>query len=74
MAKYVSVEGNPSLVRDKVSGAILNINSTEAQRARARKKAWVAEKEKVEELRQDVNEIKSLLKQILEATNGNNNS
>lgn len=74
MAKYVSVEGNPSLVRDKVSGAILNINSTEAQRARARKKAWVAEKEKVEELRKDVNEIKSLLKQILEATNGNNNS
>lgn len=74
MAKYVSVEGNPSLVRDKVSGAILNINSTEAQRARARKKAWVAEKEKVEELRKDVDEIKSLLKQILEATNGSNNS
>lgn len=74
MAKYVSVEGNPSLVRDKVSGAILNINSTEAQRARARKKAWVAEKEKVEELRKDVDEIKSLLKQILEATNGDNNN
>lgn len=74
MAKYVSVEGNPSLVRDKVSGAVLNINSTEAQRARDRKKAWVAEREKVEELRQDVNEIKSLLKQILEATNGDNNN
>jgi hypothetical protein len=74
MAKYVSVEGNPSLVRDKVSGAILNINSNEAQRARARKKSWVAEKEEVDQLKKDVHEIKSLLKQILEATNGDNNS
>jgi len=74
MAKLTPVEGNPSLVRDDFSGAILNINTSEAERARARKRARIKEQQEINELKNDVNEIKSLLKQILEVTNGNNNS
>jgi hypothetical protein len=81
MAKYMKVDGSPHLVRDKSSGAILNINNSEASLARARKLERKLQKEKnenlhreVESIKQDVNEIKDLLNRILEVTNGNNNS
>jgi wobble nucleotide-excising tRNase len=81
MAKYMKVEGNTSLVRDKASGAILNINNSEASQARLRKQQRMLAKEKhnelrdeVDEIKRDVNEIKDLLNKILEATNGSNNS
>lgn len=77
MKKYMKVDGQPGLVRDKTSGAILNINSNEIRQARKRKKAWQEEKEKTErlstevtDLKKDMDEIKSLLKQVLEVTNG----
>jgi len=81
MSKYMKVEGNTSLVRDKASGAILNINSSEASQARARKHQRMLDKQKSDSLRkevsimkEDINEIKSLLNKILEASNGSNNS
>lgn len=77
MSKFMKVEGNPGLVRDKNTNAILNINNNEIRQARKRKRVWQEEKEKTErlsqevsELKNDVNEIKSLLKQVLEVTNG----
>jgi len=73
MAKYIEVEGNSSLVRDKVTGAILNINTNEIKQAKSRKKAWQAEKERVDSLERDILEIKALLKQILEVTDGRHN-
>lgn len=80
MKKYMKVDGQPGLVRDKTSGAILNINSNEIRQARKRKKAWQEEKEKTErlsnevtDLKKDMDEIKSLLKQVLEVTNGHHN-
>jgi len=76
----MKVEGNPGLVRDKNTNAILNINNNEIRQARKRKKVWQEEKEKTErlsqevsELKNDMNEIKSLLKQVLEVTNGHHN-
>lgn len=77
---YMNVKGSPGLVRDKHTGAILNINKNEIQQARKRKKLWQQEKEKTEllasevkDLKQDMNEIKSLLLQVLEVKNGNHN-
>ena len=74
---YVNVKGHPGFVRDKASGAILNINSKEMSQARKRKKAWLDERQKtaqleteVTELKDDGKEIKHLLNKILEATNG----
>jgi len=81
MNKFMKVDGNPGLVRDKSTGAILNINNNEVRQARKRKKVWQEEKEKTERLtnevsslKKDMNEMKSLLKQILEVTNGHHNS
>ena len=35
--KYIQVEGNSGLVRDRETGAILNANTTEIQKARLKK-------------------------------------
>ena len=73
MSKFANVKGHPGLVRDKSSGAILNINSNEVSLARKRKKAWKQEQERVDNLEKDINEIKTLLHKILEVTDGRNN-
>jgi hypothetical protein len=79
MAKFQKVQGNTGLIRDKTSGAILNINTSEATRARIRKYERAQQKEKdlqlkqeVESIKQDVSEIKDLLNRILEVSNGSN--
>ena len=80
MSKFMKVDGNPGLVRDKSTGAILNINNNEIRQARKRKKVWQEEKEKTErlsnevsDLKKDMNDIKSLLNKLLEVTNGHHN-
>ena len=64
--EYKKVEGNNDLVRDPNNGAILNINRNELQKARAaRIRSFEKEKEFVE-LKNEVSEIKLMLKQLLE--------
>ena len=69
----IPVEGKPGLARDPRSGAILNINSTEIQAAKARKIAMAQEEERkkqliddVEMLKEDMSDIKELLLTIKE--------
>ncbi len=64
--RYVQVEGNSGLVRDRKTGAILNVNSTEIQKARLRKKKEKQQELEIQELKKDVSEIKVLLKQLVE--------
>ena len=63
---YMDVEGHPGLVRDKNTGAILNTNEQEVEAARARKKAWKEKQKEFDELKNDVSELKDMMKQILE--------
>lgn len=81
MAKYAKVQGQPGLVRDKNSNAIINTNSSSIDQARKRKQAWREAQQKneaitseIDTLKSDVQEIKSLLKQILEVSNGSNSN
>jgi|TARA_B100001094_G_scaffold240533_1_gene236205 hypothetical protein len=69
----IRVEGKPGLARDPRSGAILNINTTEIRAAKARKIAMAQEEERkkqlfadVEELKEDMSDIKELLLTIKE--------
>ena len=69
----IPVEGRPGLARDPRSGAILNINSAEIRAAKARKIAMAQEEERkkqlfadVEELKEDMSDIKQLLLTIKE--------
>lgn len=64
--KLIPVEGNPGLARDKESGAILNINTKETEAARQRKLLRKQKEEEFEQLKKDVEDIKSMLSQIAE--------
>lgn len=62
----IRVKDHPDLVRDERSGAIININRTEAEKykivsARNRKR-----NDEVQELKDEVRELKVLLQQLIE--------
>ena len=66
MDNYIKVDGQPSLVRDRNSGAIININTTEFEKARLAKQAKKRQEQKLQDIENDVIEIKSLLRQLIE--------
>ena len=73
MKNYIPVSGNSNLVKDPRSNAVININNDEIRAAKERKikmqeKAKDEEllKQDVQNLKEDMSEIKSLLQQLLE--------
>jgi len=64
--RYIQVEGNSGLVRDRTTGAILNANSTEIQKARLKKNKEKQQELEIQELKKDVSEIKVLLTKLIE--------
>ena len=75
MKNYIPVEGNSDLVRDPNTDQIINTNTTAYKQYMNRRKQRKLEKEKsltIEEdlasLKSEMNEIKSLLKELV---NGN---
>ena len=64
----LKVEGRTDIVRDKNSGAIISINSTEANNARQRKHRQQLEEQEQRELKSDVDQLKndmSVIKDLL---------
>ena len=68
MNKHLKVEGHTNLVRDSRTGAILNTNTTEIERARKLKQISEERQEhinslteEVKGLKEDMNQIKQLL-------------
>jgi len=72
MSRHVKVEGHPDLVRDKNSGAILNINSNAMTAARERKKMFNDRQEEIDGIKSDVADIKNILMKLVEDKHGNN--
>ena len=75
MSNFIPVEGNTDLVRDSNTDQIINTNNSQYEQYIARRKKRKLEKEKslnVEEdlanLKSEIGEIKSLLKELV---NGN---
>ena len=64
--RYIQVEGNSGLVRDRTTGAILNANSTEIQKARLKKNKEKQQEQEIQELKKDVSDIKVLLTKLVE--------
>jgi len=63
--KYTKIDGHESLVKD-VRGVVLNTSDEEVRAARARKKAFRKKQNEFEDLKQDVSDLKDMMKQILE--------
>jgi len=73
----IEVKDHNGLIRDPKTGAVLNINKTEAQKARERKEQKLLKqqeddrlKEKVDQLSADINDLKSMLSKLIENQNG----
>ena len=69
--QYINVEGSGGLVRDKETGAILNTNKSEIERARQRKllskrktEEFNGMKDDIKNLKEDIGEMKSLLTKL----------
>ena len=66
----VKVEGHSGLARDKNTGAIININSTEINRIKNlrvnQRETKATEREEINQLKSDVKDIKMMLSQIIE--------
>lgn len=69
MSRYIKIADHPDLVRDRRTGAILNINTREIQRQKEILRQKQAEKQEIQQLKNDVGEIKSLLHKLLEKSN-----
>ena len=63
---YQKVDGNSDLVRDPKSGAILNINRSEFEKAKKVRAQKFKKEQEFVELKDEVSEIKLMLKQLLE--------
>ena len=67
--KLVRIEGSKDLVKDEETGAVLNSNETEIEAAKIRKEQSVEKENEFETLKNDVGELKDMMKQILEKMN-----
>ena len=63
----IPVEGNPHLFRDRNTGAIINTDSSGYDQYMKMKQRRQTEREELDTLKKDIEEIKSLLKEF---TNG----
>ena len=62
---YKKVEGHSSLVRDTESGAVINNDSTSYQNYIAMREKKLKEKERIDNIEDEIVEIKSLLKDLI---------
>lgn len=66
MSGYIKVKGHPSLARDKKTGAIVNINKEQIQSNKLRKEKLKQREDDIDNLKNEVSEIRTLLNKIIE--------
>ena len=66
----VKIKGHSGYARVKGTGIILNINKSEIQAARERKQKRLDKEKEIEDLKNEVSDIKTMLKTIVEKLDG----
>ena len=61
----IPVEGHKNLYRDEDSGAIVNTDSSGYYQYMQMKSARLTQREELDKMREDIDEIKFILKQII---------
>mgnify|MGYP006263729031 FL=1 len=70
MGKYSKVEGHMDLIRDESSSAIINTNVEQYRLVMKRREVMKAQRSEINTLKQEVTEIKGLLRDIIEKLHG----
>lgn len=69
MSEYVKVEGHTSLLRDEESTAIVSTDIQAWRLQKRRKEMFLSQRNEINSLRDEVQDVKFLLKEILEKIN-----
>jgi len=67
---YIKIEGHKGFVRDKRSGAIINTNREEIEAAKKRKAERLNKDKELDNLKDEVSDIKKMLTKIIEKLDG----
>ena len=68
--KYLKVKDHENLVRDKDTNVIININRSEIEQAKKRKAERIKKEQEINNLKNEVSEIKSMLTKVIEKLDG----
>ena len=60
----IPIKGNKNLFRDEKSGAVINTDTNVYSQYKRMKSAIMSQKEEIDNMKKDIEEIKYLLKQI----------
>jgi len=71
---FLKVEGHEGYFRDTNTGAILNVNKEEIEAARKKKALRQQQEQDINNLKNEVSDIKTMLSTIIEKLNGSNNN
>lgn len=63
---YIPVQDKPGLVKNKDTGVILNINKTEVEQARERKRLRKQKDQELEDIKNDIRDLKEMVLKLIE--------
>ena len=66
MDKFYKVEGHSGIVKNPVTGTIINTNKTEITAAKKRKMSRIQKEQEKEQLTNDVAELKSQMSEVMD--------
>ena len=69
---FVKVDGHEGYVKNTETGVVLNVNKTEIEAARKRKALKKQQEEDINNLKNEVSDIKNMLGKIIEKLDGSN--
>ena len=71
---FIKVDGHEGYVKNTETGVVLNVNKTEIEAARKRKALKKQQEEDINNLKNEVSDIKNMLGKIIEKLDGSNNN
>jgi len=71
---FLKVKGHEGYVKNTETGVVLNVNKEEIEAARKRKALRQQQEQDINNLKNEVSDIKTMLGTIIEKLNGNNNN
>ena len=71
-SKYAKVEGHSDLIRDELSHAIINTDVEQYRLTIRRREMMKSQRNEINTLKQEVTDIKNLLRELIEKTHGKN--
>ena len=71
---YLKIEGHEGYVKDPNTGVVLNVNQEEIAAAKMRRALRKQQEEDINNLKNEVSDIKNMLGKIIEKLDGSNNN